>query len=163
MSNERFDLRAEVPSWQDLGAVHLVAIGGAGMSAVARLLLARGLTVSGSDAADSPVLHALREAGARVHVGHDAAHLAGADTVVVSSAVREDNPELAAARASGRISVIWADAATGRKTAVHSVSRTLFFECLFMCKPLGPLPPATANPGEATRSACEMQSPGPDT
>lgn len=101
MGNQRFDLRAEVPSWQDLGAVHLVAIGGAGMSAVARLLLARGLTVSGSDAADSPVLDALREAGARVHVGHDAAHLAGADTVVVSSAVREDNAELAAARASG--------------------------------------------------------------
>jgi UDP-N-acetylmuramate--alanine ligase len=101
VTNPRFDLRAEVPSWQDLGAVHLVAIGGAGMSAVARLLLARGITVSGSDAADSAVLAALRAAGARVDVGHDPSHLAGADTVVVSSAVREDNPELAAARAAG--------------------------------------------------------------
>jgi UDP-N-acetylmuramate--alanine ligase len=71
------------------------------MSAVARLLLARGVTVSGSDAADSPVLDALRAAGARVHLGHDPAHLEGVDTVVVSSAVRDDNPELAAARSAG--------------------------------------------------------------
>ncbi len=99
--NPRFDLAAPVPPWDELGAVHLVAVGGAGMSAVARLLLARGVTVSGSDAADSPVLEALRDAGARVHVGHDPEHLDGVDTVVVSSAVREDNPELAAARTSG--------------------------------------------------------------
>ncbi|MBD3782416.1 MAG: UDP-N-acetylmuramate--L-alanine ligase, partial [Micrococcales bacterium] len=71
------------------------------MSAVARLLLARGVAVSGSDAADSPVLEQLRSAGARVWLGHDAAHLEGVDTVVVSSAVRDDNPELAAARARG--------------------------------------------------------------
>ncbi|MBR7744419.1 UDP-N-acetylmuramate--L-alanine ligase [Phycicoccus sp. BSK3Z-2] len=71
------------------------------MSAVARLLLSRGVTVSGSDAADGPVLEALRQAGATVHVGHDPAHLGSADTVVVSSAIREDNPELAAARAAG--------------------------------------------------------------
>jgi UDP-N-acetylmuramate--alanine ligase len=101
VTNPRFDLAAPVPAWDELGAVHLVAIGGAGMSAVARLLLARGVRVSGSDAADGPVLDALREAGATVWVGHDAAHLEGVDTVVVSSAVREDNPELAAARALG--------------------------------------------------------------
>ena len=101
VTNPRFDLGAAVPSWEDLGAVHLVAIGGAGMSAVARLLLARGVAVSGSDAADSPVLEQLRSAGARVWLGHDAAHLEGVDTVVVSSAVRDDNPELAAARARG--------------------------------------------------------------
>ncbi|QIM22972.1 UDP-N-acetylmuramate--L-alanine ligase [Phycicoccus sp. HDW14] len=71
------------------------------MSAVARLLLARGVRVSGSDSADGPLLDALREAGATVWVGHDAEHLHGVDTVVVSSAVREDNPELAAARAAG--------------------------------------------------------------
>ncbi len=101
VTNPRFDLGAEVPSWDALGAVHLVAIGGAGMSAVARLLLARGVRVSGSDAADGPVLDALRAAGARVALGHDPAHLDGVDTVVVSSAVREDNPELAAARSRG--------------------------------------------------------------
>ncbi|PKW25670.1 UDP-N-acetylmuramate--L-alanine ligase [Phycicoccus duodecadis] len=101
VTNPRFDLAALVPAWSELGAVHLVAIGGAGMSAVARLLLGRGVAVSGSDAADTPVLAALRAAGARVHVGHDAAHLAGVDTVVVSSAVRDDNPELVAARERG--------------------------------------------------------------
>jgi UDP-N-acetylmuramate--alanine ligase len=92
---------AEAPRAEDLGRVHLVGVGGAGMSAVALLLAARGLPVSGSDARDSAVLGALRAAGVAVHVGHDAAHVAGADTVVVSSAVRESNPELAAARAAG--------------------------------------------------------------
>ncbi len=101
VTNERFDLAAAVPAWDELGAVHLVAIGGAGMSAVARLLLQRGVAVSGSDAADSPVLEALRAAGATVWVGHDPAHLDGVDTVVVSSAIRDDNPELAAARQRG--------------------------------------------------------------
>ncbi len=101
VTNPRFDLAAPVPPWDELGAVHLVAIGGAGMSAVARLLLGRGVRVSGSDAADSPVLAALRVAGARVDLGHDPTHLAGVDTVVVSSAVREDNVELVAARAAG--------------------------------------------------------------
>ena len=101
VTSPRFDLAATVPAWDALGSVHLVAIGGAGMSAVARLLLARGVRVSGSDAADSPTLASLRAAGATVWVGHDPAHLAGVDTVVVSSAVREDNPELAGARAAG--------------------------------------------------------------
>ncbi len=98
MSGERFDFTAPVPSLESLGAVHLIAIGGAGMSALARLLLERGARVSGSDEAASPVLEALRAAGATVYVGHDPAHLGAADTVVVSSAVRESNPELRAAR-----------------------------------------------------------------
>ena len=85
----------------DLGRVHLVGVGGAGMSAVALLLAARGLAVSGSDAADGPALPGLRAAGVDVHVGHDAALVADVDTLVVSSAVRETNPELAAARAAG--------------------------------------------------------------
>ncbi len=72
------------------------------MSAVARLLLAAGVPVAGSDAADGPTLEALRTAGARpVDVGHDAAHVEGADTLVISSAVRDDNVEVAAARAAG--------------------------------------------------------------
>ncbi|GCE75764.1 UDP-N-acetylmuramate--L-alanine ligase [Cellulomonas biazotea] len=85
----------------ELGRVHLVGVGGAGMSAIAALLAARGLEVSGSDAADGPALPGLRSAGVRVHVGHDAALVGDADTVVVSSAVRDSNPELAAARAEG--------------------------------------------------------------
>ncbi|WP_235861580.1 UDP-N-acetylmuramate--L-alanine ligase [Tersicoccus phoenicis] len=71
------------------------------MSAVARILLARGVPVSGSDARESAVVTALRDLGATVHLGHDAAHVAGADTVVVSTAIRPTNPELAAARAAG--------------------------------------------------------------
>ncbi|MFL6137643.1 MAG: UDP-N-acetylmuramate--L-alanine ligase [Frankiaceae bacterium] len=89
------------PAVAELGRVHLVGIGGAGMSGIARILLARGVQVSGSDARDSVTLTALRALGARVEVGHDAAHLGDADTVVVSSAIRESNQELAAARARG--------------------------------------------------------------
>ncbi|MGB8381774.1 MAG: UDP-N-acetylmuramate--L-alanine ligase [Dermatophilaceae bacterium] len=96
-----FDFTAPVPSVDDLGAVHLVAIGGAGMSALARILLDLGTRVTGSDAMDSPTLRALSEEGADVHIGHDPAYLQGADTVVVSSAVRESNVELRAARALG--------------------------------------------------------------
>ena len=97
----RPDLDAPVPAADELGAVHFVGIGGAGMSGIARILLARGVTVSGSDAKNSAGLAALRALGATVHVGHDAAHVGGADTLVVSSAVREDNPELALARERG--------------------------------------------------------------
>jgi len=83
------------------GPVHVVAAGGAGMSALVRLLLADGVPVSGSDATDSATLQHLRRAGADVHVGHDPAHVAGARLVVVSTAVREDNPEVVAAVAAG--------------------------------------------------------------
>lgn len=82
--------------------VHLIGIGGAGMSGIARILLARGATVSGSDAKESRAVLALRALGARVEVGHDAAHLPDAPaTVIVSTAIRETNPELAAARSRG--------------------------------------------------------------
>jgi len=85
----------------DLGTVHLVGIGGAGMSVVAQLLSARGATVQGTDARRSAVTDALVASGIDVQVGHRAEHVAGAQTLVVSSAVREDNPELVAARAAG--------------------------------------------------------------
>ncbi|MFP5020547.1 UDP-N-acetylmuramate--L-alanine ligase [Pseudonocardia phyllosphaerae] len=85
--------------------VHLIGIGGAGMSGIARILLARGVTVTGSDARESRAVTALRALGARVETGHDAAHLQhdGEDppTVVVSTAIRDTNPELAAAREQG--------------------------------------------------------------
>jgi len=99
--NPRFDFTREVPGLETLGRVHLIAIGGSGMSAVARILLARGVEVSGSDAKDSPVLETLRALGAHVIVGHDPANVDGADTVVISSAIPESNVELAAARAAG--------------------------------------------------------------
>jgi UDP-N-acetylmuramate--alanine ligase len=84
-----------------LGRVHFVGIGGAGLSAIARIMLARGIPVSGSDGVDSPTLAALRALGARVHVGHAAEQLGDADTVVFSAAVRADNPEYVAAVARG--------------------------------------------------------------
>ncbi|RKS74121.1 UDP-N-acetylmuramate--alanine ligase [Motilibacter peucedani] len=90
-----------VPPADALGRVHFVGIGGAGMSGIARILLARGATVSGSDARDSRALAALRALGATTFVGHAAEHVAGADTVVVSSAIRPENPELVEARARG--------------------------------------------------------------
>src|SRR4051812_13184757 len=84
-----------------LGRVHFVGIGGAGLSGIARIMLARGITVSGSDAKESRTLDALRALGATCHVGHDATNLGDADTVVVSTAVRETNPEVLAAQARG--------------------------------------------------------------
>ncbi len=84
-----------------LGRVHFVGIGGAGLSAIARIMLARGITVSGSDGQDSATLDALRELGARVHVGHDAAHVQDVDTLIVSTAIREGNPEYLAAVEQG--------------------------------------------------------------
>lgn len=82
------------------GRVHLIGVGGAGMSAVAALLAARGLEVSGSDAAATN-LGPLSAAGVVVHAGHDAALVDGAGTVVVSTAIRDTNPELVAARELG--------------------------------------------------------------
>ncbi|MGE7436620.1 UDP-N-acetylmuramate--L-alanine ligase [Kitasatospora sp. NPDC001175] len=86
----------------DLHAPHFIGIGGAGMSGLAKILAVRGAKVSGSDAKESETVLALRALGAEVHVGHAAENLpAGASNVVVSSAIRHDNPELAAARERG--------------------------------------------------------------
>ncbi len=85
----------------ELGAVHFIAAGGAGMSGIAAMYGALGVPTSGSDQADSATLTALAEAGVRTFVGHDPAQLGDAATVVVSSAVRETNPELAEARRRG--------------------------------------------------------------
>lgn len=84
-----------------LGRVHFVGIGGAGLSGIARLMHQAGVVVSGSDANDSAVVQALRDEGITVHVGHDAAHLVGVDTVVATTAAREDNPEIVEATARG--------------------------------------------------------------
>ncbi|MGB3764057.1 MAG: UDP-N-acetylmuramate--L-alanine ligase [Ornithinimicrobium sp.] len=98
---DRFDFTAPLPAAGDLGRVHFIAIGGAGVSGVALLLLQAGLEVSGSDAVHSATLQALAAAGATVHVGHDPSHLGRADTVIISGAVSESNVELAAARERG--------------------------------------------------------------
>ncbi len=83
------------------GPVHFVGISGIGMSALARILLQRGYAVSGSTDRRTPLTERLAIEGARVHVGHAAAHLGDASTVVVSSAIASENPELVAARERG--------------------------------------------------------------
>ncbi|TQF03124.1 UDP-N-acetylmuramate--L-alanine ligase [Kitasatospora acidiphila] len=86
----------------DLHAPHFIGIGGAGMSGLAKILTARGAKVSGSDAKESETVLALRALGAAVAVGHAAENVPdGASSIVVSSAIRQDNPELAAARERG--------------------------------------------------------------
>jgi UDP-N-acetylmuramate--alanine ligase len=95
-----------VPSLDGVKTVHLIGVGGAGMRNLARLFLARGIRVSGSDLKDSEGLRELEAAGARVRVGHDADALADPDVVVISSAIVEENPELTTARARGI--VVWA-------------------------------------------------------
>ncbi|WP_427174356.1 UDP-N-acetylmuramate--L-alanine ligase [Arthrobacter sp. 92] len=84
-----------------LGRVHFIGIGGVGMSAVARIMVARGVEVTGSDAKDLPVMADLAAAGAGISVGYSAANLGKAQTVVAGSAIRADNPELQAAHAAG--------------------------------------------------------------
>jgi UDP-N-acetylmuramate--alanine ligase len=81
--------------------VHFVGIGGAGMSGIAEVLATQGYQVSGSDLAASGATKRLAGLGVRIAIGHDAAHVAGADAVVVSAAVAADNPEVAAARGRG--------------------------------------------------------------
>ncbi|MFJ4208244.1 UDP-N-acetylmuramate--L-alanine ligase [Paenarthrobacter sp. NPDC089675] len=105
---------------ESLGRVHFIGIGGVGMSAVARIMVSRGVPVSGSDAKDLPVMHDLQAAGARIDVGYDSANLGDASTVVAGSAIRDDNPELAAARAAG-IPVLHRSEALAATMAGHRV------------------------------------------
>ncbi|GGL76081.1 UDP-N-acetylmuramate--L-alanine ligase [Microlunatus endophyticus] len=91
----------EIADPEDLGPVHFIAIGGSGMNGVATIFAQRGIEVSGSDRSDSDYLQSLARLGVRTHVGHAAEQLGNARTVVASSAIREDNPELAEARRRG--------------------------------------------------------------
>lgn len=93
------DFSQQVPD--ELGAVHFVGIGGAGMSGIARLFVDAGCRVTGSDIREGATVDALRDAGVRISIPHDAANIVGADTLVVTGAIAEDNPEYLAARASG--------------------------------------------------------------
>ena len=129
-----------------LGRVHFAGIGGAGMSGIARIMLARGIGVSGSDSMPSALLDDLHAQGARVQVGHAAANLGDlgpGDTLVVSSAIRADNPELAEAtrrglrvmhRAAALASVmagrrVIAVAGTHGKTTTTSMLTTVLRDC----------------------------------
>ncbi|MBA8816311.1 UDP-N-acetylmuramate--alanine ligase [Microbacterium halimionae] len=95
----RPDLSLPIP--ESIEAAHFIGIGGSGMSGLAQMFLARGIRVSGSDRADSAALRALADAGARVHIGHDAAHLGDADTVIHTGAIWPENPEFVTAKERG--------------------------------------------------------------
>lgn len=101
---------------ESLGRVHFIGIGGAGLSGIARIMLTRGITVSGSDATDSPTLDALRGLGATCYIGHQAEQVNDADTVIASTAVEADNPEVLQAQRLGLR--LWP-----RSAAVESVMR----------------------------------------
>lgn len=93
------DLSQAVPD--NLGRVHFVGIGGAGMSGIARLFVEAGLAVTGSDIRATETVEALRESGVAIVIGHAAANIEGADTLIVTGAIAEDNPEYLAARERG--------------------------------------------------------------
>jgi UDP-N-acetylmuramate--alanine ligase len=86
---------------EELGRVHFVGIGGAALSAIARIMAARGLAVTGSDDNETPFLAGLRELGVPCHLGYAAEHVGDADTLVVTTAARDDNPEVAEGRRRG--------------------------------------------------------------
>src|SRR3974390_3504893 len=83
---------------RELGPIHFIGIGGIGMSGIAEVLLNQGYTIQGSDAAENANVKRLVEKGARVMIGHDARALGDAAVIVVSTAIKRDNPELIAAR-----------------------------------------------------------------
>src|ERR1700678_924284 len=90
---------------REIGPIHFVGIGGIGMSGMAEVLCNLGYTVQGSDASESANINRLRDKGITINVGHKAENVAGADVLVVSTAIKRDNPELMAARAQ-RIPVV---------------------------------------------------------
>lgn len=134
---------AEIVPATELGAVHFIGIGGSGMSGIARIMVMNGSTVSGSDAKESAVVDVLRALGARVEIGHAADNLGEADTLVISSAIRKDNPELVEAERrglrilhrSGALAALMADkravavAGTHGKTTTTSMTTVALQAC----------------------------------
>ncbi len=85
----------------DFGLVHFIGIGGIGMSGVAEIMLRQGCAVQGSDARAGPTTERLRKLGARIFIGHEAAHVENVSAIVLSSAIEADNPEMVAGQAAG--------------------------------------------------------------
>ncbi|UPW17941.1 UDP-N-acetylmuramate--L-alanine ligase [Agarivorans sp. TSD2052] len=98
-------LRTMIPEMRKVKRIHFVGIGGAGMGGIAEVLANEGYQISGSDQAESAMTERLQAVGAEVFFSHDASNIDGANVVVVSTAIREDNPEVQAARAA-RIPVV---------------------------------------------------------
>jgi UDP-N-acetylmuramate--alanine ligase len=104
----------QIPPCEELGRVHFVGVGGAALSGLARIMAGRGVVVSGSDVKDSVLLDGLRAIGVTCWIGHHASHVDDVDTVIVSTAVKDDNPEVV--RAVDRGLRLWP-----RSAAVQSV------------------------------------------
>jgi UDP-N-acetylmuramate--alanine ligase len=85
----------------DIGILHFTGIGGIGMSGIAEILISLGYKVQGSDMAENANVKRLRDKGVTIHIGHDGAHIKNCVVVVVSSAIKQDNPEVVAARKAG--------------------------------------------------------------
>ena len=105
MDNYHQQIRNIIPEMRRVKQIHFIGIGGAGMCGIAEILLNEGYHISGSDIAESAVTQRLTRAGAKVFIGHKAENIAGASVVVISSAIRDDNPEVVAAK-EARIPVI---------------------------------------------------------
>ena len=105
MDNYHQQIRDIIPEMRRVKQIHFIGIGGAGMCGIAEILLNEGYHISGSDIAESAVTQRLTCAGAKVFIGHKAENIAGASVVVISSAIRDDNPEVVAAK-DARIPVI---------------------------------------------------------
>ena len=97
----RIPVPDEIPPAEDLGRVHFVGIGGAALSGIARIMARQGVPVTGSDDHDTPFLPSLRELDVPIHLSYDASHVGDADTLVVTTAAREDNPEVLEGRERG--------------------------------------------------------------
>ena len=93
-------LRAHDDFMTSFRRVHFIGVGGVGMSGIAEVLKNLGYSVSGSDRAHSPTTERLARLGIEVHIGHEASNIDGADVIVTSSAIRQDNPEIVAAHAA---------------------------------------------------------------
>ena len=120
----------------DLGPIHILGIGGIGMSAIAEILRAKGFTVQGTDQKESANVKRLRTKGIKVFIGHQASNVEGARFVVISTAVKSGNPELEAARASGemlRINVL------GLVSIARDVTPELALATIFSLTVLGAL------------------------
>ena len=105
MDNYHQQIRDIIPEMRRVKQIHFIGIGGAGMCGIAEILLNEGYHISGSDIAESAVTQRLACAGAKVFIGHKAENITGASVVVISSAIRDDNPEVVAAK-EARIPVI---------------------------------------------------------
>ena len=105
MKHSHEEIRKIIPEMRRVQQIHFIGIGGAGMSGIAEILLNEGYQISGSDIADGLVTQRLTQAGAKIYIGHAEEHIEGASVVVVSSAIKDDNPELVAAKQK-RIPVI---------------------------------------------------------